>query len=100
MRFLELLALLAVLLLIVWTTVRAIAGAESRRVLERARWQVATHARPEGGWEVVLECPGEPRQVVRELPTLEGEHLDALYEAQAEAEQQAAALNASRALRR
>lgn len=100
MRFIELAAVLVLLFLILRVTIRAVAGAEERRKLERARWEVATHARPEGGWEVVLECPGEPRQVVRELPSLEGEQLDALYEAQAEAEQQAAALNVARGSRR
>jgi hypothetical protein len=95
-RFVELLAALVLLFVIARVTIRAIAGAEQRRKLEGARWHVATHSRPGGGWEVVLECAGEPPQVVRELPSLEGDQLDELYEAQAEAEQQAAALNLSR----
>ena len=100
MVLLEVLLVLVLLFVIARFTVRAIARSEERRQIRGARWEVATHSRPEGGWEVVLECPGEPPQVVRRLPSLEGEALDALYEAQAEAEQQAAALNVGRPARR
>jgi hypothetical protein len=61
-------------------------------------WTTAVHARSTGGWQVVVEREGEPRQVVREIPAgLEGAELStAMADARADADEHAAALNAAR----
>ena len=98
MRLLEALALLALFALVVWATIRAVIAAARDRRAGPARWRAATHARAEGGFEVVLECEGEPRQVVGELPAglPYDEFSSQLAELESDAEAQAAALNARR----
>jgi hypothetical protein len=76
------------------------AGNRSRALNPRSgHWTTAVHARATGGYQVVVERQGEPRQVVREIPPgLEGAELStAMADAQADADEHAAALNAVRA---
>ena len=98
MLLIEAAVVLILFALVVWATVRAVLSAASERRARSAGWRAATHARPEGGFEVVLECAGEPRQVVGELPPgLPYDEFSAqLAELQSAAEVQAAALNARR----
>ena len=62
-----------------------------------ARWAASTHGLPEGGFAVVLQCDGQPTQLVARIPSgLPHEQFsERLAEAQAEAEADAAALNSS-----
>jgi len=62
-----------------------------------ALWAATTHGLPEGGFAVVLQCDGQPTQLVARIPPgLPHEQFsERLAEAQAEAEADAAALNAS-----
>jgi uncharacterized protein YdbL (DUF1318 family) len=73
------------------------ASARATRLRE-ARWRAAVHALPAGGYRVVVECEGEPAQLVREIPAgLDAAELSsALAEGRADAEEHAAALNAAR----
>lgn len=80
---------------LVWT-------ARSRRARRRGRWQVTTRALREGGHAIELTCPGEPTQLVRQVPAdLPSEQLgDEMAEGLAEAEARAATLNSVRAMTR
>ena len=98
MAVIEAVGLLALVALVVWATARAALEARRGRRARSARWRAATHALPEGGFEVVLECEGEPRQVVGELPAgMPYDEFSAeLAELRSSTEAQAAALNARR----
>ena len=63
----------------------------------RALWAGVTHGLPEGGFAVVLQCDGQPTQLVARIPPglSHEEFSERLAEAQAEADADAAALNAS-----
>jgi hypothetical protein len=78
---------------------KAVAAAgESRRLNPRGhRWETAVHSLSTGGYQVVVQREGEPRQVVREIPAgLEGDELSsAIAGARADADEHAAALNAA-----
>jgi hypothetical protein len=97
-RVAEALVFILLLALIAWATIRAVSGAERTRRLRSARWSPAVHSLPSGGYQVVVECEGEVRQVVRELPAgMPAEEFSSeLAEARAQAEEHAAALNAAR----
>jgi hypothetical protein len=79
---------------------RAYVRGMQRRQLREARWRSVTHGLPDGGVAVQLECEGEPTLTVRELPAdLPAEEFSTLLaEAESEADERAAALNASRRL--
>jgi hypothetical protein len=98
LRAAEVVVFLFLLALIAWGTLRLVHWSERPRRLRDAGWKPAVHSLPSGGYQVVVECEGEPRQVVRELPPgLDGpEFSEALAEARADAEEHAAALNAAR----
>jgi len=92
---------LGILMLVVLVSLLAFLAytrAMERRRMRRARWEVETHALPDGGHRVALHCEGEPPQEVRRLPPgLESDELgDRLAEAMSEAEARAATLNAAR----
>jgi hypothetical protein len=75
------------------------AGNRARGLGTRSKdWEAAIHPKSTGGYQVVVEREGEPRQLIRELaPGLEGAELSAaLADARADAEEHAAALNAAR----
>jgi hypothetical protein len=94
----EIVVFLFLFALIAWGTLRLVHWSERPRRLREDRWKTAVHSLPSGGYQVVVECAGEPRQVVREIPPgLDGpEFSEALAEARADAEEHAAALNAAR----
>ena len=98
MRALDVLIFLALVALITWATLRLIARSRGQAQLREARWRPAVHALEGGGYKVVVECPGEPEQMVRLIPPrMEGaEFSTELAEARADAEETAAALNAAR----
>ena len=62
-----------------------------------ALWAAQTHGLPEGGFAVVLQCDGQPTQLVARIPPglPHEEFSERLAEAQAEADADAAALNSS-----
>ena len=70
----------------------AVRNWQQRRQVATGRWRPATHALPEGGWVVKLECPGEPDVIVRRLGL---EDSAELFDAEAEAESLAAERNAA-----
>jgi hypothetical protein len=61
------------------------------------RWETAVHSLSTGGYQVVVQREGEPRQVVREIPPgLEGDELsNEIARARADADEHASALNAA-----
>lgn len=87
-----------VLLAIVATVVYKEWQARHRRA---ALWEPRTLGLPEGGFAVVLECDGQPSQVVARIPPglAADEFSERLAEAESEAQADAAALNASTAQR-
>lgn len=91
MRALDVLIFLALVALIAWGTLRLIGRT-------RAEWRPAVRALEGGGYKVVVQCPGEPEQVVRLIPPrMDGpEFAEELAQARADAEETAAALNAAR----
>ena len=95
---------MVVLLLEVVLPIVLVAIIGSVIVLERrtrrrrgALWAAMTHGLPEGGFAVVLQCDGQPTQLVARIPPglSHEEFSERLAVAQAEAEADAAALNAS-----
>jgi hypothetical protein len=97
-RAAELVVFLFLIALIGWGTLRLVHWSERGKRLRKAYWQPTVHSLPNGGYQVVVECEGEPRQVVRELPPgMDGpEFSSALADARADADEHAAALNAAR----
>jgi hypothetical protein len=97
-RAAELVVFLFLVAAILWGTLRLVHWSERGKRLRTGRWTPAVHSLQNGGYQVVVECEGEPRQVVRELPAgLDGpEFSEALAEARADADEHAAALNAAR----
>jgi len=69
-----------------------------RHQIDDARWRAVTHGLPDGSVAVQLECEGEPTLTVRELKAdLPAEEFSSLLaEAESEAAERAAALNAGR----
>jgi hypothetical protein len=94
----EIVVFLFLFALIAWGTLRLVHWSERPRRLREDSWKAAVHSLPSGGYQVVVEREGEPRQVVREIPPgLDGpEFSEALAEARSDAEEHAAALNAAR----
>lgn len=86
--------LVAVIVAVLWLDRRG-----RRRRL--GRWESRTQGLPEGGFAIVLECDGQPSQIVARIPAglPHEEFSERLATAQAEAEADAAALNASTATR-
>jgi hypothetical protein len=97
-RLLDVVIFLFLLGLIVLGLLRLLDASARATRLREARWRAAVHALPSGGYRVVVECEGEPAQLVRELPAgmAAAEFSSALAEARADAEEHAAALNAAR----
>jgi hypothetical protein len=96
-RAAEIVVFIFLLAAIGWGTIRLMVMTERNKRLRTARWRAAVHALPGGGYQVVVEREGEPRQLVRELPAgMPAEEFSTeLAEARAEAEEHAAALNAA-----
>jgi len=90
--------LVALVLVALFFVLRAYFRSLQRRQLKQARWRAVTHGLPDGSVAVQLECEGEPALTVRRLPAdLAAEEFSSqLAEAESEAEERAAALNASR----
>jgi hypothetical protein len=97
-RAAEVVVFVFLIALILWGTLRLVHMSERAKRVRDARWKPAVHSLQTGGYQVVVECEGEPAQVIRELPPgLDGpEFSEALAEARADAEEHAAALNAAR----
>ncbi len=78
--------------------VLAVLETRRRRRLRSARWTVETRSLAEGGFAVELRCLGQPPQRTATIPPdLPAEEFSsALADARAEAEHEAAALNAGR----
>jgi hypothetical protein len=97
-RAVDVLIFLVLIAAITWGTLRLMNAGRGRKQLVEGRWTPAVHSLPTGGYNVVVECPGETAQVVRQIPAgLDGaEFSTALAEARSDAEEHAAALNAAR----